>query len=1030
MSTQFNFRAQELAYFLDQADNKAQAVSHMIELGRLYEDYDKSIVEESRLGEKREAQALYQKAIEVLGHPTKIQEMLEEELEGEVYDLDGKSVKFALLRRFFLEVDGKAPKPDVMNGKWAYNGDGSYELTVDETNYRFNPITAQYFIGGVDVDSLTAPCKNTVEFREVSPHAVVEKVPGKETLWRSVNLRFLFDYKAAADEGEVDHTDCYLIADEGEKKISLKHIPKGIEGLVLPREVVYLMEKKGLTLWQDEASRVFLADSNGVLHYEVSNGEIKSPVGFKGCAPQDPSFQSYSLLSEAGEGSLAHSLDAFFVEKTEKDKPFFSMFETRKDASKVLSLHSREGSVELSFVGENLCLGDKKQCALPPSLTGAQGVLCFENDGGGRSFLLATERGGLLRVDRSSEGVYSAEDNEGIVCLANKFATEKKWTEMRAVLEGMCCKGLNKGAVEEFAELLRDAGGAVSVGGGEEKEPELSEKDVRDEQALYKAFVAGTYARHQLTYASEERISDTLIRDAISIDLEKAKLGQRDKEVWRDLMGSGRSYVGDTVEARAVFSDFKDLTIDIKSVQTSRSKEFSTDSVAKRVGQEDVSVGTIADLEDCGSVKLRAENERNKWKREAETTHKQIEDLAREISASGSVLTPDELLVLCLQNSPAVQELGDEVRKKLENLTLRYLYAQTEVQHINNILKELDILVGMLKPPVGEGVANEVLLAQQKELLVNALGIERGYDVAKVLVDLVDEKPRLDTLALLFCEYNQGFRIRNEQKEFLQSILTGDGTPLVAQLPTGYGKTDVVMATLLLRKADGNTLCKLSAPDALAGMNMQDLNTKWQSLFHNKARFMTFDSRRAKDPVYLAELKRELVSLKANGNVLVTTHNGFDRPFYTAMHSQLYEGASEETLSVLKEIEALFKGDVFEIIDEADKVCTHRLDYNYTTPKRTVMHASKQEACYMGYKYHNAKETDDKRTLIQEHFNGELSLENFEKFVSGRESVSPPPTSTVEKGTLGKIRDALSNFLEDLTEVMVEDHGPEVGRRS
>jgi hypothetical protein len=1006
LSTQFSFRAQELAYFLDQPDKGAQAVSHMIELGRLYEDYDSRDVE---VREKREAQALYQKAVEKLGHPDCINGILGERLEGIIEDLDGTSAKFALLRRFF-EVEGKAPELDVMNGEWQYKGDGSYELTVEDTNYRFNPITAQYFIDGESVDSLTAPCKNTEEFREVSPHAVVEKVPENETLWRSVNLRFLFDYKAADGEGQVDHTDCYLIADEGGEKRCLKHIPKGTEELVLPREVVYLMEKKGLTLWQGEASRVFLADSNGVLHYEVSNGEIKSPVGFKGCAPQDPSFQSYSLLSDTGDDSLAHSLGAFFVDTTEGDKPFFSMFETRKDTtqvvSQVLSLHSREGSVELAFKGGNLCLGDKKQCALPSSLTGAQGVLCFEDDGGDRSFLLATERGGLLRVDRSSEGVYSAEDNEGIVCLANKFATEQKWTEMRAVLEGMCCKGLNKGAVEEFEKLLRDAGGAVSVVGVEEKAPKSGKVVVPDEQAVYKAFVAGTYARHQLTYASEARIDNTLIRDAIGINIEVALLGQRDKEVWRDLIGSGRSYVGDTVEARAVFSPFiEDLTIDITSVKESRSKEFSTDSVAKRVGQEGVSVGAIATPDACGSVKLRAENERNKWFHEADTAHKQIEDLAREISASGSVLTPDELLVLCLQNSPAVQELGDEVRQKLENLTLRYLYAQTEVQHINNILKELDILVDMLRDSSGEG---DVLLAQQKELLVNALGIERGYDVAEVMVDHVKDKPRLDTLALLFCEYNQGFRIRNEQKEFLQSILGGEKAKLVAQLPTGYGKTDVVMATLLLRKADGNTLCKLSAPDALAGMNMQDLNTKWQHLFHNKARFMTFDSRRAKDPGYLAELKRELVSLKANGNVLVTTHNGFDRPFYTAMHSQLYEGTSEETLSVLKEIEVLFKGDVFEIIDEADKVCTHRLDYNYTTPKRTVMHASKQDACYIGYKYHKAKTPEDINALILEHFNGKLSLENFEQFVEGRESVSPPPSSSVE-----------------LTEVMVEDPGSE-----
>ncbi|MGK0183426.1 MAG: hypothetical protein ACI9YB_002739, partial [Halioglobus sp.] len=318
----------------------------------------------------------------------------------------------------------------------------------------------------------------------------------------------------------------------------------------------------------------------------------------------------------------------------------------------------------------------------------------------------------------------------------------------------------------------------------------------------------------------------------------------------------------------------------------------------------------------------------------------QLENLAKNLRLNGQQdWSVEDIIVLVMQERTG-ETLSPENRRACENLALQYMYWQTELQQVSSA----EGLMGRLKAipvPVTEDKAREYKEVQNQ--LGSLLKGKRGYKLETVLSDTATNSSRLDTLSMLFCEFNQGFRLRDRQVDLLDKLLKGKIN--IAQMGTGEGKTDVFFATLALRKSDGNTLVKMTSPEALVKINQMDLDAKFKSLFLKKVHSFEFDIGKKSNAQYLRNLKKRLEDSRDRGDILITSPNTCDRPFLTAMDmlriSSSTDGAagvkSKECLQLMKDIQNIFVTTGFEVKDEADKIEDYLQDYNIVGSGSTVI---------------------------------------------------------------------------------------------
>ena len=145
-------------------------------------------------------------------------------------------------------------------------------------------------------------------------------------------------------------------------------------------------------------------------------------------------------------------------------------------------------------------------------------------------------------------------------------------------------------------------------------------------------------------------------------------------------------------------------------------------------------------------------------------------------------------------------------------LAYRYLLAATETQHIQNILRECNKLDN-----------NTDELPQD---ITDLLGYKRAY-TDQLISKSPDESSVANALTMLFCEYQNKFRLRPEQSDKLEALLPKEDQEQ-SQRPfesmrTGFGKTSVFLFVLGLRYAKKRQPVVIVSTDELIEQNESDL---------------------------------------------------------------------------------------------------------------------------------------------------------------------------------------------------------------
>jgi hypothetical protein len=319
----------------------------------------------------------------------------------------------------------------------------------------------------------------------------------------------------------------------------------------------------------------------------------------------------------------------------------------------------------------------------------------------------------------------------------------------------------------------------------------------------------------------------------------------------------------------------------------------------------------------CVEIKKHLTAELEKWQREETEVRSRLETVATRLMGSYKKGLTAEGVVVMLMRNRAGAMLTPEEKHLVENLALRHLYAQTELRQLAHTQKMLS-----------KFESTEYKNPDAERDLVEALRSSRQYDMKDIL-ESEDNGKRLDALSMMFCEYNQGFRLRENQATLLKKLLgTGECDPRIVQMGTGEGKTSVFFFTLALRFADGEHLVKLTSPDALKTMNMNDLNDSYREAFNATVHEFTFDPSHKKDVAYLEHMYEELEGIRKRGDMIITSPHTMDDPFKASLDMLRREGGSAEALKWMKKIQKLFIDHGFEVVDEADKINDPLKDYH------------------------------------------------------------------------------------------------------
>ena len=230
------------------------------------------------------------------------------------------------------------------------------------------------------------------------------------------------------------------------------------------------------------------------------------------------------------------------------------------------------------------------------------------------------------------------------------------------------------------------------------------------------------------------------------------------------------------------------------------------------------------------------------------------------------------------------------MREDVERLALNAMFMHTESQYLGDV-------VGLDK----DGKAEEA-----KKLL----GINRHYGnlIERVQKGLASPDEKRLLALLMRCEQKLGHRLRKEQYDSVMDFI--DGRVSIAQLNTGFGKTDVLLFLLALYKGHGKG-ARVITPKTLIEMNATDYERKlqdfgvsvWQpSLSFNEARGSNAP---------LEQFFNQLTMHNNRGDICFAPIE-FDM--------QLKDLRSESEVAWLNEADLVTKGNLKERIDLLDRI--------------------------------------------------------------------------------------------------------------
>ena len=182
----------------------------------------------------------------------------------------------------------------------------------------------------------------------------------------------------------------------------------------------------------------------------------------------------------------------------------------------------------------------------------------------------------------------------------------------------------------------------------------------------------------------------------------------------------------------------------------------------------------------------------------------------------------------------------------------------------------------------------------------------------------------------LLCEMQLGGRLRPEQVEILTNIFNGQTR--LAELRTGFGKTDVVLFLVALYMGQKQGVC-IEMPDELLPINMALFQRKMQGLMASvwtpRLDFNQIDG----NPQLLDDFLIELKTHNPKGDIMMASQYLFDQQFTDVLNQCICDGKSEIVPKLLAIREEL--GTQFTITDEVDafdQQCKFiRTDGQYTT---------------------------------------------------------------------------------------------------
>lgn len=287
---------------------------------------------------------------------------------------------------------------------------------------------------------------------------------------------------------------------------------------------------------------------------------------------------------------------------------------------------------------------------------------------------------------------------------------------------------------------------------------------------------------------------------------------------------------------------------------------------------------------------------------------------------------------------------------------------------------------------------NDIILAwyrNDKKLLSEKLGIRHDSrqleDIFKQLERLIlddvtkniykGNKPSYllnqNTRALLVYEYYNRIQLRENQVEALQYILQSENENTCLQFIMGGGKTSVFNPIAAIKRADGVCLSVVVVPNSLLSTNQSDLNKKTTQSFSSKSRSIYFDRSSPCDPASLERILNTLLDVIENRDYLIIS-----REVLQALEAKYIElkripkKSSEQlkSLSILKEINCLFKQKGKALIDEVDTVLDIRKEFNYSCGENVPMNQSLISDTLLLYQ------------LIEEQ-NGELTIDELDELL-------------------------------------------------
>ena len=268
-------------------------------------------------------------------------------------------------------------------------------------------------------------------------------------------------------------------------------------------------------------------------------------------------------------------------------------------------------------------------------------------------------------------------------------------------------------------------------------------------------------------------------------------------------------------------------------------------------------------------------------------------------------LTPNDVINMVIQGDP-YGVLGDDPNQKaaIERLALNIMILRTETFH--------------LKDCKADAGGYDKYKYQARPYLQDLQNVFEGtFKSPQAAYDKLRE-----CAVYLACEHQLGHRLRDEQYTAVSGILSGKTR--LAELRTGFGKTDVVLFLVALYKGYGKGV-RMTSPDPLLTMNLKDINRKLGGMLMSVWQpQLDFNAIKEADlPTALSNFLIELKAHNQRGDIMFASHYNFDEQLDDLLNVCLVEkGKAGHVQQILN-----IKDELCEMAMNMDEV--HTFDPNH-----------------------------------------------------------------------------------------------------